>query len=82
MSTDAELMTHLRRLSLFGDEQADKLMAYIEELTADRDRLKEALTSIQPFVTIGYAPTGRHGSAEDRNAALDAARAKMEHALK
>lgn len=58
-------------------EIADRLAALI----AERDRLVDALASVQPFVPLGYAPTGRYGGADDRNAALDLARGKMELAL-
>ncbi len=44
--------------------------------------LHAALKDVMPFLPLGYAPTGRPGGADERNAALDAVRAKAEAALK
>ncbi len=43
MSTDAELMSHLRRLGLFGDAVSAEAADRLAVLIAERDRLEEAL---------------------------------------
>jgi len=81
MSADAELIERLRSMSCYDYAAARQAADRLAALIAEWDALVDALASVQPFVPLGYAPTGRYGGADDRNAALDLARGKMELAL-